>query len=151
MTHTLARRRLVAATAASVVVASIAGASFGADAAAPGRADWTAIQTVIDEQLAALAAGDGERAFGYASDGIREQVGDARAFMAMVRSGYADLLGARYREYLEGAVVDGVVIQPLRLVAPDNTVRVALYTMQKDRARWRIAGCVIAPSTVRAA
>jgi hypothetical protein len=33
---------------------------------------------------------------------------------------------------------------------PDETVLVALYQMQKEETRgWRIAGCVIAPSTVR--
>ena len=44
------------------------------------------------------------------------------------------------------------MIQPLRLVAPDNTVLVALYTMEKQKdGRWKIAGCVLAPSTVQAA
>ena len=38
------------------------------------------------------------------------------------------------------------------LVAPDNSVLVALYTMEKQKdGRWRIAGCVLAPSTVQAA
>jgi ketosteroid isomerase-like protein len=37
-------------------------------------------------------------------------------------------------------------------VLPDNTVLVALYQMQKDDdGRWRIAGCLLAPSTVKAA
>jgi hypothetical protein len=114
-------------------------------------ADWTAIKRVIGEQLAALRKGEAKRAFGYAAEGIQQQVGDAAAFMEMVRNGYAALLDARYTEFLEGAVIEGTVIQPLRLVAPDNTVRVALYTLQRDGSRWRIAGCVIAPSTVRAA
>ena len=127
---------------------------------APGRAaadpvlthdDWRAIERVIGDQLDALRAGDAERAFGFAAAGIRAQVGDAPAFMAMVRSGYEALLVARYTEFLEGAVIDGLVVQPLRLIAPDNTVRVALYTMQRDGAAWRIAGCAIAPSTVKAA
>ena len=53
---------------------------------------------------------------------------------------------------LEGAVIEGSVIQPLRLVAPDNSVQVALYTMQKQpNGRWKISGCVLAPSTVQAA
>jgi hypothetical protein len=70
----------------------------------------------------------------------------------MVRDGYAALLVARYAEFLEGAVIDGAVIQPLRLVGPDNSVLVALYTMEKQRdGRWRISGCVLAPSTVQAA
>ena len=147
-----ARRRAVIAAAAAAVLAILD--------TAPGRAgtdpvlsrdDWRAIERVIGDQLTALRSGDAERAFGFAAPGIRAQVGDAPAFMAMVRSGYAALLAARYTEFLEGAVIDGLVIQPLRLIAPDNTVRVALYTMQRDGAAWRIAGCAIAPSTVKAA
>jgi hypothetical protein len=114
-------------------------------------AEWSAIKKVISQQLAALRAGEGERAFGYASEGIRAQFGDAENFLAMVRTGYAPLLEARYTEFLDGAVIDGVIVQPLRLVAPDNTVRVALYTMERHERGWRINGCAIAPSTVKAA
>ena len=114
-------------------------------------AEWSAIKKVISQQLAALRAGDGERAFGYASPGIRAQFGDARKFMTMVRTGYSPLLDARYTEFLQGAVIDGVIVQPLRLIAPDNTVLVALYTMEKQKGVWRISGCQLAPSTVRAA
>jgi Domain of unknown function (DUF4864) len=69
--------------------------------------------------------------------------------MRMVKTGYEPLLSARYTEFLEGAVIEGAVIQPLRLVLPDETVLVALYQMEKQNGRWRIAGCVLAPSTVR--
>jgi hypothetical protein len=115
------------------------------------RSEWTAIKKAIAQQLAALRAGDGERAFGYASPGIQAQFGDAQTFMAMVRSSYSPLLGARYTEFLEGAVIDGVIVQPLRLIAPDNTVLVALYTMERQNRSWRISGCQLAPSTVQAA
>ena len=116
------------------------------------KADWQAIRKVISQQLAALRAEDGDRAFSYASPGIRAQFGNAQTFMAMVRGAYSPLLAARYTEFLEGAVIDGIVIQPLRLVAPDNTVQVALYTLEKQgRGRWRISGCRLAPSTVQAA
>lgn len=116
------------------------------------KTDWQAIRTVIKLQLAALRAGDGARAFGYASPSIRAQFGDAQTFLAMVRRSYAALLVARYTEFLDGAVIDGTVIQPLRLIAPDNTVQVALYTLQKQRSGgWRISGCRLAPSTVQAA
>jgi hypothetical protein len=70
----------------------------------------------------------------------------------MVREAYSPLLAARYTEYLEGAVIEGVVVQPLRLIAPDNTVLVALYTVERQHGGgWRITGCQIAPSTVQAA
>ena len=114
-------------------------------------AEWKAIRGVISQQLRALKAGDAEKAFGYAAPGIRRQFGDAGTFIAMVRAGYSSLLTARYHEFLDGAVVDGNVIQPLRLIAPDNTVRVALYTMEKQKnGAWRISGCQIAPSAVQA-
>jgi len=144
------RRRHALAALCAIASACLLG---GADAAEPklGRPEWTAIKKVIGEQLDALRAGDGERAFSFASPGIRAQFGDARRFMTMVRSGYAPLLDARYTEFLEGAVIDGVIVQPVRLIAPDNTVLVALYTMEKHKGAWRINGCQLAPSTVKAA
>ena len=111
---------------------------------------WTAIRQVIDNQLEALRRGDAIGAFSFAAPGIRERFGDAPTFLAMVRESYAALLDARYTEYLDGAVVDDTTIQPLRLVMNDDTVFVALYQMRKgDDGRWRVAGCVIAPSTLR--
>jgi hypothetical protein len=146
------RRRTIAALAALCASAAVP-VIAGAEAAERklGRADWNAIKKAISQQLAALRAGDGERAFSYASPGIRAQFGDARNFMAMVRAAYSPLLDARYSEFLEGAVIDGVIVQPLRLIARDNTVLVALYTMEKQKGAWRISGCQLAPSTVRAA
>jgi len=113
-------------------------------------AEWSAIHDVIDAQRHAFLAGDAARAFSFAAPGIQERFGDAPTFLAMVRNSYAPLLSARYVEFLEGGVVEGVTLQPLRLVMPDETVLVAIYEMRKDETgRWRIAGCVIAPSTVR--
>ena len=143
------RRAFVARVIAGALPASLA---FTASAGSGlGRTDWQAIRRVIARQLAALRAGDGARAFGYASPGIRAQFGDAPRFLAMVRDAYEPLLVARYTEFLDGAVIDGIVIQPLRLIAPDNTVQVALYSVQKLPGGWRISGCRLAPSTVQAA
>ena len=115
-------------------------------------AEWKAIKSVIRDQRAALVAGYAKKAFSFAAPGIRAQFGTPENFLAMVRAAYGPLLAARYTEFLEGAVIEGRVIQPLRLVAPDNTVQVALYTMEKQKdGRWKIAGCVLALSTVQAA
>ena len=128
---------------------------IGAAAAAqsaPTADEWQAIQEIIAAQRAAIIAGDADKAFGYASPGIQQQFGDAASFLAMVDAAYAALESARYVEFLEGAVIDGIVVQPLRLIDADNTVRVALYTMERQAdGKWRISGCRIAPSTVRAA
>ena len=112
--------------------------------------DWREIRSAVESQRAALVAGDAARAWGYASRGIREQFGDADTFLAMVRDSYLPLIEARDAVTLEGAVIDGQVIQPVRLVLPDNTVMIALYPMVRERGAWRINGCVLAPSTLRA-
>src|SRR6185312_9935866 len=114
--------------------------------------EWQAVRDAIGDQLAALRRGDAARAFTFATRALREQFHDPETFFAMVQGGYAALLEARYTAFLEGAVIDGNTIQPLRLVMHDDTVLVALYRMEKeDDGHWHIAGCVIAPSTVRAA
>ena len=127
-------------------------AAAAAAPTAPAPAEWQAIREVIAAQRAAIIAGDADKAFAYASPGIRQQFDDAATFLAMVDAAYAALESARYVEFLEGAVIDGIVVQPLRLIDADNTVRVALYMMEKQAdGGWRISGCRIAPSTVRAA
>ncbi|HVE48715.1 MAG TPA: DUF4864 domain-containing protein [Casimicrobiaceae bacterium] len=118
----------------------------------PSAADWIEIKRVIGEQRTALIAGNGERAFSFATPQLRNHFGDVATFMRMVREGYLPLLEARYAEFLEGAVIAGDVVQPLRLVMPDGTVLVAIYGVQRQvDGAWRISACVIAPSTARSA
>ncbi len=136
----------------SLVLWLCASLAFAAPAQAPvvKDKDWTAIRRVIGAQLAALKAGDGVKAMTFAAPGIQAQFGTPDNFMRMVRDGYSPLLTARHTAFLQGAVIEDAVVQPLRLVMPDDTVVVALYQMQKQPdGRWRIAGCWIAPSTVQ--
>ena len=147
------RFRSLAAVGLGLAVLFALDTSVALAATPPMRAsDWKSIKQVIAAQRAALVAGEGEKAFGYATPAIRAQFGDADIFMAMVQTGYPALLTARYTEFLEGAVIDGLIIQPLRLIDADNSVRVALYTMEKQKnGAWRISGCRIGPSTIQAA
>jgi len=144
------RRAFVCAAGGAMLAAWLAPPAPAADARLT-KGEWQAIRKIISRQLSALKAGDGGKAFGYATPGIQAKFGDPKSFMAMVRAEYTPLLDARYTEFLEGAVIDGVVVQPLRLIGPDNTVLVALYTVEKQKGGgWRISGCAIAPSTVQA-
>ena len=145
-----ARRVFVARSLASVLAGAWLPQALAAEPR-PGKSDWQAIRNVIRRQLAALRAGDAMRAFAYASPGVRGRFGDPAIFLSMVRRTYVPLLVARYSEFLDGALVDGLAIQPLRLVAPDNTVRVAFYSLEKLPGGWRINGCRLAASTVQAA
>jgi len=146
------RRARHAFVAALAVLALALPAVARSQETAPGETDWRDIRSVVADQRAALVAGEAERAFAHASPGIRRQFGDPVRFLAMVRSSYADLIDATDTAFVDGAVIDGHVIQPLRLTLPGGTVRVALYTMEKQPdGRWRISGCAIAPSTFRSA
>ena len=67
--------------------------AFGAPVAAGAgdaldEADRQAIRSVIEAQLAAFQADDGETAFGFASPTIQEMFGNPANFLAMVRTGY---------------------------------------------------------------
>ena len=141
--------------AALLVAVSLALCELPAIAAPPGHAalppaEWSAIKEVIGGQLLALKAGDGSKAMTYSVPGIRRQFRSPEGFMRMVRDGYGALLTARTSTFLKGAVVDGIKVQPLQLVLPDNSVVVALYRMEKQKdGAWRIAACVIAPSQAR--
>jgi len=153
-----APRTIARVAAAACLALLIAPHSLGAGtpprvaAAALPAAEWPAIKQVIDAQLRALRAGDASQAFAFAAPAVRAQFGTAENFILMVRLGYAPLLRARRTEFLVGAVVEGNVIQPLRLVAGDDSVQVALYSMEKQRdGTWKITGCVLAPSTVQSA
>ena len=142
----------MARTLFAILVLATTSTLAASAAGEPTPREWKAIKAVIGDQLTALKQDDGARAFKHAAPGLQAQFCDAATFMQMVHAGYQPLIDARYREYLDGAVVDGQVIQPVRLVLRDDKVLVALYTMQKDDAgRWRIAGCLLAPSTVKSA
>jgi hypothetical protein len=148
------RRRAVMAIALALGLPVLSLGTTAVLAAEPklSAADWKAIRKVITSQRAALVAGDKNKAFSYATPALRAQFGDADTFMAMVQLGYTVLLTARYTEFLDGAVVEGLVVQPLRLIDADNSVRLALYTMEwQADGKWRISGCRVGPSTVQAA
>lgn len=134
------------------IVMLIGVAHAAAAQSTPAPSDWLEIKRVISAQREALVAGDGERAFSFAAPSIRRHFGDDAAFMRMVRQSYAALIDARYVEFLDGAVIGGDVVQPLRLVLPDGVVMVALYGLERQSdGAWRITSCVVAPSTVRSA
>lgn len=109
--------------------------------------EWKAIRAVIASQLQAFQDDDGARAFSHATPEVRKQFGTAEVFLEMVKSSYYPLYRPRSTQFLEPAVIEGQVVQPLQVVAEDGAVLVALYTMIKGRDKvWKISSCQIAPS-----
>jgi hypothetical protein len=116
-------------------------------AAAPRAAevsaeDVKAIRAVIAEQLDAFARDDAPRAFSLATGGIRERFGSPDVFLDMVRTGYPVVYRPKSVQFERPAVVDGEVIQPVRMTDADGQAWVAFYPMQREPdGRWRINGC----------
>jgi hypothetical protein len=104
--------------------------------------DGAAIHDVIQGQLDAFRAGDAGRAFAYASPGIQGMFGDAAHFMAMVQAGYPPVYHPRSETFGALAVIDGRIVQKVRIIGPDGRQALALYSMEREPdGSWRIDGC----------
>jgi Domain of unknown function (DUF4864) len=120
----------------------LSGFSAASSAADVSTADANAIRAVISEQLDAFARDDGPRAFALATSGIRERFGSPEIFMDMVRTSYPVVYRPKSVEFEKAVVVDGEVIQPVRMTDADGESWIAFYPMQRrPDGRWRINGC----------
>jgi ketosteroid isomerase-like protein len=104
-----------------------------------------AIRSVIEAQIGAFRADDGERAFGYAAPNIRGIFRTAENFMAMVRRGYQPVYRPRDVAFGDLVVVEATQVQKVYVVGPDGKRVLALYAMERQAdGTWRIAGCSLA-------
>jgi hypothetical protein len=108
--------------------------------------DARAVRAVVQSQLDAMAAGDGERAFGYAAPGIRGQFGNAATFMAMVRQGYPMVIRPARVAFQRPEPLEDAVLQLVELRDGDGRDWLAAYQLQRQAdGSWRISGCVVQP------
>jgi hypothetical protein len=108
-------------------------------------ADVRALREVIEAQLDAFRKDDAPRAFSYATEGIRERFGNADTFLQMVRASYPVVYRPRTVTFEEPLVVQGEILQPVRMTDADGRSWLALYPMERDAAgAWRINGCRLA-------
>ena len=108
-------------------------------------ADARAVREVIEAQLDAFRRDDAERAFSYAAPGIHAAFGSAQNFMAMVRDQYAVVYRPRSVSFDAPRVMDGELVQPVRMTDDAGRAWLALYPMEKQPdGRWRINGCRLA-------
>jgi hypothetical protein len=80
-----------------------------------------------------------------ATTGIRAQFGTSEAFMNMVRSAYPVVYRRKTVQFEQPVVVEGEVIQPVRMTDAEGRAWIALYPMQREAdGGWRINGCQLA-------
>ncbi|MGQ0509589.1 MAG: DUF4864 domain-containing protein [Betaproteobacteria bacterium] len=104
--------------------------------------DARAVREVIEQQLDAFRKDDAEGAFALATPGIRASFGTAANFMDMVRTSYAVVYRPRSVQFEAPVLVDGEVVQPVRMTDADGRAWIALYPMQKQAdGSWKTNGC----------
>ncbi len=108
--------------------------------------DGISIRKVITGQLDAFRRGDDDRAFSYASPGIKQQFETPAAFFSSVRSAYDIVLVSRSIVFEDLKQVMGVVTQPVLFLASNGDTVIGSYIMEKqDNGDWKISGCYLAP------
>ena len=107
-------------------------------------ADAKVVRQGVEAQLAALAADDAVKAFSYAAPNVREAVGSAEGFLAMVQRGYPAVYRPATVAFLKANGKDDDVIQRVQMVDADGESWLAIYSLQRQKNRtWRITGCSV--------
>ena len=108
--------------------------------------DARAVRAVIEAQLNAFRRDDAERAFAFATPGIRATFGDAETFMHMVRQSYAVVYRPSSVAFEAPLLVHGELVQPVRLTDAAGRAWLAVYPMQRQPdGRWLTNGCQLVP------
>jgi hypothetical protein len=139
-------------TAVAFGVAGLGGQALAADQpAATVNVETTEVEKIRDviaAQLVAFQRDDAQEAFELASPGIREKLGSADRFMAMVREQYLPVYRAKkvlFREPFDMGGDRGVM-QPAVVTGPDDVPVYAVYTVEQQQGgAWRISGCLLYP------
>ncbi len=80
------------------------------------------VRATVQGQLDAFAANDARKAFSFAAPSVRERMGTAERFMAMVRSGYPVVYRPASVTFLvPEALPDGTVVQRVQMTDARGT------------------------------
>jgi ketosteroid isomerase-like protein len=114
----------------------------------PARADDESdIRGVIESQLNAFAADQGDVAYDQAAPIVKQAFPTVEHFMAMVKGGYRMVYRNTSRDF-QKLEKDGLGRPAMRvlLTAEDGKRYEAFYAMEKQEdGSWKIAGCVVLP------
>jgi len=109
--------------------------------------ETTAIQSVISNQIAAFRAGDGGKAYSFASPGIQRLFPSPGVFMRMVEQGYEPVYRPRSFSFIEQRLVgEDDAVQLVDVVGPDGSAWIATYALRRQPdGTWKITGCQLKP------
>ena len=112
------------------------------DSLAP--ADATAIQAVIQDQMAAFKVDDWSTAFGFATPVLQQKFQSPEIFSQMVTGAYQPVYRPKAVEFRELKPSEYGPTQEVFVVGPDGLNYIAYYTMERQAdGTWRISGCYL--------
>jgi len=120
-------------------------------AAALSPADEAAVRAAVQGQLAAFAADDANKAFSHAAPNVREAMGTAAAFLAMVREAYPVVYRPASVAFLQSEYRDGQVFQRVQMQDAAGAAWLAVYSLQRAGKGWLITGCIVTANRGRMA
>ena len=114
--------------------------------------DAKAVQTVVQNQLAAFASGNADKAFSYAAPDLRKSIGSSAAFMAMVKNSYPVVYRPASAVFLKAEGSGDEVVQKVHMLDTSGTPYLAVYSLQRQKDKtWRISGCAVVENKARMA
>lgn len=115
-----------------------------AQAAALSPADEKAVRVVVQAQLTAFARDDADKAFSFAAPNVREAVGSASSFLAMVRRSYPVVYRPASLAFLKPEGQDDQAVQRVQMLDASGESWLAVYSLQRQKNKsWRITGCAV--------
>ena len=123
-----------------------------AHAEALSAKDEKAVQTVVQNQLAAFAKDDADKAFSYAAPELRKTIGSSAAFIAMIKNSYPVVYRPASVAFLKAEVSGDGVVQRVQMLNASGTSYLAVYSLQRQKDKtWRISGCAVVENKGRMA
>ncbi len=125
--------------------ALLLGAPLASAQPALAPADARAVREIIEAQIDAFRKDNAAKAFALATPGIREVFGSPERFIEMVRSSYPAVYRPSSVAFDAPVILEGQVVQPVRLTDAQGRAWIALYPMEKQPdGQWRTNGCQLA-------
>lgn len=110
------------------------------------------VRAVVEGQLAAFVKDDATKAFSFAAPNVREAVGNAPDFLAMVRRDYPVVYRPASVAFLKVEGKDADAIQRVQMMDASGNSWLAVYSLQRQKDKsWRITGCVVVENKGRMA
>ena len=111
-----------------------------------------AVQTVVQNQLAAFAKDDADKAFSYAAPELHKTIGSSAAFIAMVKNSYPVVYRPASVAFLKAEGSGDDVVQKVQMLDASGTSYLAVYSLQRQKDKtWRISGCAVVENKGRMA